>query len=68
MLSEIEHSKEINILFKYSRVYKPIEDAGVEFTVDILSDGSFWCGSQEENCILPPEMKKLTTNFETFYN
>lgn len=68
MLSEIEHSKEINIQFKYSRVYESIEETGIEFTVEILSDGSFWRGSQEEDCILPPEMKKLTTNFETFYN
>ena len=57
MLGEIEHSKEINIQFKESRVYKSIEEAGVEFTVETLSDGSLWRGSQEENCILPPEMK-----------
>jgi len=67
MIHDIELSKDTNREFKASPVSKPIEEAKVEFTVETLKDNSLWFGYLQEHCILPPEMKELTTKFETFY-
>lgn len=66
MFNDIKLSKDTNKEFKESPVAKAIEESGVDFTVETLTNGH-WPDQQQEPCILPPEMKEITTKFETFY-
>jgi cullin 4 len=66
MFNDIYLSKDTIDEFKKTAMSKEIVEAGVEFTVETLTNGH-WPDQQQEACVLPPELKDITTKFETFY-
>ena len=66
MFTDMNLSKALMAEFKSSHGAKAIATQGIEFTVDVLTNGH-WPEQEAAACTLPPEMKDVTAKFEQFY-
>ena len=66
MFNDMNLSKTIMKDFKDHQIYKQIQNQGIDFSIEILTNGH-WPNQQDVACTLPSELKEITIKFEQFY-
>lgn len=66
MFNDINLSKELTNDFKKTAQARQISETGIEFVVEVLTNGH-WPDNQQASCNLSPELKDITIKFENFY-
>lgn len=66
MFTDMNLSKDLMAEFKQNAAARQIEQQGIEFVAEVLTNGH-WPEQGAAACTLPPEMKDITSKFEQFY-
>jgi hypothetical protein len=66
MFTDMNLSKDLMVEFKATPSARAIENQGIEFVAEVLTNGH-WPEQNAAACTLPPEMKEITSKFEQFY-
>jgi len=63
MFTDMNLSKDLMAEFKQNAAARQIEQQGIEFVAEVLTNGH-WPEQNAAACTLPPEMKDITSKFE----